>query len=101
MSPSDILRIKTMPGETNDQYRRNATRAVGSMVAMRVSVRATDSAAAIRSARNVHTIHVPGLVKDRELLRRQGTEHHVGHPRLCDGSDHDLATGDFGEFAPT
>jgi len=45
-----------MPGATIGQYRMNAAREFGSVVATRVSVRATDSAAAIGSARNVHTI---------------------------------------------
>jgi hypothetical protein len=54
--PSDIHRIKMMPDETSDQYRRNFARAAGSVVATRVSVRNTDSASPIESLRKVHTI---------------------------------------------
>ena len=46
----------TIPGEKIDQYRRNFARAIGSVVATRVSVRATESRAPIGSARSVHTI---------------------------------------------
>src|SRR5207244_2562142 len=43
--PSNIHRITMMPGDAKDQYRRNFARAVGLVVATRVSVRKNDSAA--------------------------------------------------------
>jgi hypothetical protein len=40
---SSIARIAIMPGDTNDQYRRNFARADASVATARVSVRNTDS----------------------------------------------------------
>ena len=54
--PSNMRRISAIPGEKKDQYSRNFARALASVVATRVSVRKTDSAEPIGSARNVHTI---------------------------------------------
>src|SRR5439155_25179616 len=50
------LRITIIPGDRNDQYRRNFLRASGSVVLARVSVRNTDSLFQLGSARSVHTI---------------------------------------------
>src|SRR5262245_46045973 len=53
---SMTLRIATIPGESNDQYRRNFLRAWPSVPTARVSVRKIDSALATASARNVQMI---------------------------------------------
>jgi hypothetical protein len=52
-----------MPGETNDKYRRNFARAVGLVVAARVSVRNIDS-----SSRYVLSITHPFARRAVELL---------------------------------
>jgi hypothetical protein len=54
--PSAIQRIRTIPGDRHDQYRRNRRRASGSVASARVSVRKTDPAPPRGSARSVHTI---------------------------------------------
>jgi hypothetical protein len=45
-----------MPGDRNDQYRRNFARAVASVATARVSVRKIDAFVPIASARSVQTI---------------------------------------------
>jgi hypothetical protein len=52
----EAQRITMMPGERNDQYRRNFERDTGLVATARVSVRKTEASVPIGSARSVQTI---------------------------------------------
>ena len=91
-----------IPGERNDQYRRNFVRATASVAMARVSVRNIDCVAPIGSAsKRPRDLHVARLIERGKLVGRKGAEGDVGLPRLRDRAHDHFTAGHFRQHAPT